>query len=88
MNKLNDVIVRLLRDMANKLDNNTCEITEDEALAIINNMTHIALSKEQSCRYLNISRSNFDKLVKEGKLPKGRKRVGFKELIWYKDELK
>jgi predicted DNA-binding transcriptional regulator AlpA len=36
---------------------------------------------------LGISRSKFDALIKEGKLPKGRKRRGFKELIWYKDEL-
>jgi hypothetical protein len=25
--------------------------------------------------------------VREGKIPKGRKRKGFKELVWYKDEL-
>jgi len=36
---------------------------------------------------LNISRSTFDKLVKEGKLPKGKKRMGFKELSWKKEEL-
>ena len=36
---------------------------------------------------LNMSRSKFDTLVKEGKLPKGRKEGGFKELKWYVDEL-
>lgn len=56
-------------------------------MAIINNMTHIALSKEQACNYLNMSRSKFDSLVAKGIIPKGRKRVGFKELIFYKDEL-
>jgi hypothetical protein len=26
-------------------------------------------------------------LVADGKLPKGRKRKGYKELVWFKDEL-
>jgi excisionase family DNA binding protein len=32
------------------------------------------LSKAQACEYLNISRSTFDKMIKEGKIPKGKKR--------------
>lgn len=87
MKPLTKAIVKLLRETANKLENNTCEISEDEAMAIINNMTHIALSKEQACSYLNMSRSKFDTYVNEGIIPKGRKRVGFKELVFYKDEL-
>lgn len=50
-------------------------------------LTHKPLSKDQACSYLNMSRSKFDQLVKEGKLPKGRKRRGFKELVFYQDEL-
>jgi predicted DNA-binding transcriptional regulator AlpA len=34
-----------------------------------------------------MSRSKFDSLVKDGLLPKGKKRRGFKELVWYEDEL-
>lgn len=45
------------------------------------------MSKYQACQYLNISRSSFDSYVKDGKLPKGRKVVGFKELFWNKAEL-
>lgn len=45
------------------------------------------LSKYSACQYLNISRAKFDNLVKEGKLPKGKKIAGFKEKIWYKHEL-
>lgn len=56
-------------------------------MAIINNMTHVAVSKEKACRHLNMSRSKFDSKVLEGIIPKGRKRVGFKELVWYLDEL-
>ena len=44
------------------------------------------LSKYEACRYLNISRATFDNYVREGKLPKGQKQAGFKELSWsYKD---
>lgn len=45
------------------------------------------LSKAQACEYLNISRSTFDKMIKEGKIPKGKKRQGFKELSWTKEQL-
>jgi predicted DNA-binding transcriptional regulator AlpA len=54
---------------------------------ILSVVAHEAMSKEQACNYLNLSRSRFDDLVREEKLPKGKKRVGFKELVYYKDEL-
>jgi predicted DNA-binding transcriptional regulator AlpA len=45
------------------------------------------LSKDQACTYLNISRSRFDDLVREGILPQGRKIRGLKEKMWYQDEI-
>lgn len=87
MQTLKKMVVKLLRTTADKIDTDNCELSEEEAIAIIKNMTHIALSKEMACRHLNMSRSKFDDLVRQGKLPKGRKRVGFKELTWWKDEL-
>ncbi len=87
MQKLKNIIIKLLEDMLRKLKSDTCNITEEEALTIINNMTHVAISKEQASLYLNMSRSKFDNLVSDGTIPKGRKRVGFRELVWYIDEL-
>lgn len=81
------LVTKLLRDTANKIDADTCEISEEQALDICSTLAHVPLSKEESCSYLNIRRSKFDELIREGKLPKGLKRRGFKELIWYKDEL-
>lgn len=46
------------------------------------------MSKYQSYTYLGISRATFDNLVREGKLPRGKKVPGFKELRWYKKDLK
>ena len=88
MQALKKLLTKLLRDTANKIDTGTCELSEEEAVQMLEVLSHIALSKEQACIYLNISRSRFDDLVRQGKLPKGKKRVGFKELFWYKDELK
>ena len=88
MQALKKLLAKLLRDTANKIDAGTCELSEEEATQMIEVLSHIALSKEQACIYLNISRSRFDDLIRQGKLPKGKKRVGFKELFWYKDELK
>lgn len=87
MQKLKNIIIKLLEDILRKLKSDNCSITEEEALAIINNMTHVAISKEQASVYLNVSRSKFDNMVSEGAIPKGRKRVGFRKLVWYIDEL-
>ena len=88
MQALKKLLTKLLRDTANKIDAGTCELSEEEATQMFEVLSHIALSKEQACIYLNMSRSRFDDVVRQGKLPKGKKRVGFKELFWYKDELK
>ena len=76
-----------LRKVADKIDADTCEMSVDEAMEIVNMLTHEPLSKEESCKFLNVSRATFDLHVGLGNIPKGRKRTGFKELVWYKDEL-
>lgn len=81
------MVVRYLREIADKIEVGTSEISESQAMDILSVVAHESMSKEQACNYLNLSRSRFDDLVREGKLPKGKKRVGFKELVYYKDEL-
>lgn len=80
-------ISKTLREIADKIDSDTCELTEEQAMHIMSSIGHEAISKDSACSYLNISRSKFDSLVADGKLPKGKKRRGFKELVWFKDEL-
>lgn len=84
---LQKTVAKLLRELADKIDAGNSELEEDQALDIMSVINHEVLSKDQACSYLNLSRSRFDDLIREGKIPKGRKRRGFKELIWYKDEL-
>ena len=81
------LVIKYLREVADKMDAGTSEISESQAIDILRIVAHEVMSKEQACNYLNISRSRFDDLVREKKIPKGKKRVGFKELCWYKDEL-
>ena len=80
-------IVKALKETANKIEAGNCELSESEAMDIMSVLSHQVMSKEDACIYMNMSRSKFDDLVREGKLPKGRKRRGFKELVFYKDEL-
>lgn len=81
------MVVKYLREIADKIEVGTSEISESQAMDILSVVAHEAMSKEQACNYLNLSRSRFDDLVRERKIPKGQKRVGFKELVWWKDEL-
>lgn len=87
MFSLNKLIVKYLRELADKFDTGTSEITESQAIDILRVIAHEALSKEQACNFLNLSRSRFDDYVRDGRIPRGIKVTGFKELIWYKDEL-
>lgn len=81
------MLLRLMKETISKIENDKCEMSEDEASKLIELFSHQSLSKVQACEYMNLSRSRFDDLIREGKIPKGRKRKGFKELVWYKDEL-
>ena len=77
-----------VEEKSRRLKTDKCKVTEEEAMEIIQTIANKPLSKNQACNYLNISRSKFDNLIKQGKLPKGIKRKGFKELVWRKQDLK
>lgn len=82
----------LLRELAERIDAGNPNLNEEEAVELLEVVRHYSdheeyISKYEACRYLNISRSTFDAYVKDGKLPKGKKRIGFKELAWTKKEL-
>lgn len=77
----------LLRELAERIDAGNSNLNEEEAVELLEVVRHYSdreeyISKYEACRYLNISRS-----MKDGKLPKGKKRIGFKELAWTKKEL-
>lgn len=86
-------IKRLLLGIVDDIDTGNTNIDEEEAIQIARTVKEMArkdipLSKYQAYTYLNISRATFDNLVREGKIPRGKKVPGFKELIWYRKDLK
>jgi predicted DNA-binding transcriptional regulator AlpA len=87
MLNLKRLVAKYLREVADKLDAGTSDVTETEAMEIMNAVVHQAMSKEQACRFLHMGRSRFDQLIAEGKLPKGRKVQGRTGLTWYQNEL-
>lgn len=86
------VIRNLLIKIVDNIDSGNSNISSEEAIEIAKVLAsytdkEIRLSKYQSCRYLNMSRATFDNYVRYGKLPKGEKQQGFKELSWKKKDL-
>ena len=84
------IIKRILLQLVEDIDSSNSKISEEEQLEIINLIQKInskELSKIESAEYLGVSRATFDNYIREGKLPKGRKRAGFKELSWNKTDL-
>ena len=87
MHSLNKVVAHYLEELAAKFRADNTNVTEEQAIDILRVVAHEEVSKEESCDFLNLSRSRFDDLVRERKIPKGKKEKGWKELRWYKDEL-
>lgn len=82
------LLTKTLRETADKLDAGNSELTEEESMDILSVLTHKVLSKEQACDFVGLQVSQFDNLIRQGKLPKGKKRRGFTALVWYEDELR
>ena len=87
-----EVIKGLLLKIVGDIDAGNSKISEDdgiELVKIIRSYTDktVKMSKYQACQYLNMSRASFDNYVREGKLPRGKKEAGFKELFWTQKDL-
>ena len=87
MNIVRKEFVRMLRELADKIDAGNSEIDEEQSLRIMKLIAHQPLSKEQAAIHLNMSTKKFDNLVREGYFPKGRRKLGWKEKVWYEDEI-
>lgn len=85
-------IRELLLKIVDSIDAGNSDITASEAIEIAKVLASytdktVRLSKYQACAYLNMSGASFDNYVRSGKLPKGLKQSGFKELFWTKKDL-
>ena len=88
-----NIIKKQLLKIISDIDTGNCYLSEEEEeVEVINLINKLSnrdriMSKYEAYSYLNISRAKFDNLVKEGKIPQGKKQQGFKELSWTKKEL-
>ena len=87
-----EILKACLQNIINNIDCGNSNLSDeecDELLDSINKATNTQnkLSKYQAIKYLGVSRATFDNWVREGKLPKGKKEQGFKELFWEKKSL-
>lgn len=85
-------IKRLLLGIVDDIDAGNSNIDEEEAMQIIKTIRAYSrkdfpMSKYQAYTFLNISRATFDNYVRAGKIPRGKKVAGFKELQWFKKDL-
>ena len=88
-----NLIRSLLQKCIDRIDAGNSNISADEEIEIIELLKKYTdkdrkLSKYQACKYLNMSRATFDKYIREGKIPKGKKEAGFKEIFWDESELR
>lgn len=85
-------IRRLLLKIIDNIDAGNSNISTEEAIEVARILSsytdkEVRLSKYQACAHLGISRASFDNYVRNGKIPKGLKESGFKELFWTKKDL-
>lgn len=86
------LIKELLLKIIDNIDTGNSNISTSEAIEVAKILASytdksVKLSKYQSCNYLNMSRASFDNYIRSGKIPKGIKQQGFKELFWVKKDL-
>lgn len=85
---IREILAKIIKD----IDAGNSNINESDSIEIVKMLQSytdktVKMSKYQSYQYLNISRATFDNYVREGKLPRGKKVAGFKELFWEKRDL-
>ena len=87
------LIRSLLQNCIDRIDAGNSNLSAEEEVEIIELLKKYTnkdrkFSKYQACKYLNISRATFDKYIREGKIPKGKKEAGFKELFYLESDLR
>lgn len=82
----------ILLELHDRIVSGRCLANHMQNRLLLDLLHHIAdkdelCPKYAACRYVGVSRSTFDRLVLAGKLPRGKKIAGWKELVWSYREL-
>lgn len=87
------MIRALLVELIDRIDSGRCSTTEEQNERFLQCLQMFSAGKEkrynktEAIRYLGVSRSKFDELRRQGRLPNGRKKVGDVSREWTQQEL-
>ena len=86
------MIDSLLMEFHERIQSGRCLTNKQQNSMMLKFLHQIAnkdepINKTAACDYVQVSRATFDRLVKAGKLPKGKKLKGSTELVWYEKDL-
>lgn len=92
MNETLQTIDNILLELHDRIQNGRCLTTEQQNQRMLGFLKLISnkderISKQRACEYVGVSRATFDRMVKAGKIPKGKHTAGFNELSWSYREL-
>lgn len=92
MSNLMKIVRDTLADRVDAIDTGNSNLSDEQCIAALEGLGALArkdipMSKYQAYHHLGISRATFDNYVREGKLPRGKKVAGFKELMWTQRDL-
>ena len=85
-NSIKLTIIKILKDVLHKVENNECALDDEEVLSIAKNLVHVKLNIEQTCNYISVSRATLNRMIIDGRLPRPKKTLGG-DKYWYQDEL-
>ena len=86
MIKTKKAIADIFRQIAKRIEDNTCEVDDRELTEIANMLIHRKLNAEQLARHINVSRSTLTRMVTDGRIPHPRKTLGG-DKYWWQDEV-
>lgn len=85
-----NIIKTQLERIINDIDTGNSNLQQQDLEFLADTLTKVGetkLSIYQAMKYLNIEKSTFYKMMKLGKIPQGRKQIGFKERYWLKSDI-
>ena len=87
------IIRNILQKFIDDIDANNTNLSFEDQCQILRILSNVnqgrdeEMNKTQAADYIGVSRATFDNYVHDGRIPKGEKIEGFKELRWYKCDL-
>lgn len=86
MIKSKKAIATIFRQIADKIENDTYEVDDEELFELADKLIHRKLNSEQMCHHLNVSSATLTRMIADGRVPKPKKTLGGSK-YWWQDEV-